>query len=85
METEVNGVREVGGLVGGRVVDRLEGEVGGSQKELGSRVGPKKTWCRPTLTPTIALCMFAATVLICLLILLANYCPLPKFIASTHN
>ncbi len=32
-------------------------------------------YCRPTLTPTIALCMFAATVLICLLILLANYCP----------
>jgi hypothetical protein len=30
----VSGVREVGGLVGRRVVDRLEGEVGGSQKEL---------------------------------------------------
>jgi hypothetical protein len=34
---------EVGGLVGGRMVDRLEGEVGDSQKELGSGVGPKKT------------------------------------------
>jgi len=30
----VSGLREVGGLVGRRVVDRLEGEVGGSQKEL---------------------------------------------------
>jgi len=37
-------MREVGGLVGGRMVDRLEGEVGGSQKELGSGVGPEKTW-----------------------------------------
>jgi hypothetical protein len=43
VEKEVNGMREVGGLVGGRMVDRLEGEVGGSQKELGSGVGPKKT------------------------------------------
>jgi hypothetical protein len=34
-------MKEVGGLVGGRVVGRLEGEVGGSQKKLGSRVGPK--------------------------------------------
>jgi hypothetical protein len=34
VEKEVNGVREVG---------RLEGEVGGSQKKLGSGVGPKKT------------------------------------------
>jgi len=43
VEKEVGVVREVGGLVGGRVVGRLEGEVGGSQKKLGSGVGPKKT------------------------------------------
>jgi hypothetical protein len=41
VENEVSGVREVGGLVGGRVVGRLEGEVGGSPKKLGSGVGPK--------------------------------------------
>ncbi len=29
--------------MGGRVVGRLEGEVGGSQKKLGSGVRPKKT------------------------------------------
>ncbi len=43
MEKEVNGMREVGVLVGGRTVDRLEGEVRGSENKLGSGVGPKNT------------------------------------------
>ncbi len=39
-------MREVGGLVGGRVVGRLEGEVGGSQKKIGVRGGAKKNYPR---------------------------------------
>jgi hypothetical protein len=43
MEKEFSGVREVGGLVGGRVVDRLEGGGRSFPKQLGSGVGPRKT------------------------------------------
>jgi hypothetical protein len=44
-------MREVGGLVGGRAVGRLEGEVGGSQKKLGSGGGAKKNIIKKKLSP----------------------------------
>ncbi len=46
MEKEVSGMREVGGLVGGRTVGRLEGEVDFPKKNWGQGVGPKKTVAR---------------------------------------
>jgi hypothetical protein len=51
VKKEVGVMREVGGLVGGRVVGRLKGEVGGSQKKIGVRGGAQKNMIKNKTVP----------------------------------
>jgi hypothetical protein len=51
VEKEVSGMREVGGLVGGRVVGRLEGGGRRFPKKIGVRGGAKKNIIKKKLSP----------------------------------